>query len=156
MPELPDRVKDFLIEVAIKGELHGRIAIHEKPERTGGAGRLANLGLDPEEWYADSGDIFPWGPERGWAERGACCPHNNNGQNITAWFFPDPEAPERWRRHLADPRAETICKMCPVQQECGEYGEKIKAPTGMWGGIDRGLPAWLKLQAKEAWKKGQE
>jgi Transcription factor WhiB len=33
--------------------------------------------------------------------------------------------------------AAAICRRCPVQVECGEYGEEVGAVAGVWGGSVR-------------------
>lgn len=57
-----------------------------------------------------------------WQERAACV-----GLYDDENFFPNGQG--------SRPRAQKVCRNCPVQRECGEYAIRTGQMFGMWGGI---------------------
>jgi WhiB family redox-sensing transcriptional regulator len=50
-------------------------------------------------------------------------------------FFP-PQHPERRdEREAREAKAKSICRQCPVRQECLDFAMSIREPHGIWGGM---------------------
>lgn len=64
-----------------------------------------------------------------WKPRAAC----RGDENPDDWFATGTKHGNRRRAE----RAKRICKVCPVQRECGQWAEKAKEPFGIWGGMQR-------------------
>jgi WhiB family redox-sensing transcriptional regulator len=63
-----------------------------------------------------------------WQLRGAC-----RGADTTVFFLPEGErGPRKRRRERA---AKTICRTCPVLEQCAAFALAIREPYGVWGGL---------------------
>jgi WhiB family redox-sensing transcriptional regulator len=68
-------------------------------------------------------------PDEFWQARAAC-----KGQHAYLFFPPNhfERKHEKAQRELA---AKSICRSCPVIDECREYALAIREPHGIWGGL---------------------
>lgn len=67
-------------------------------------------------------------PSWEWQKRAAC-----HGQDLVLFFGHEGERlPERVAR---EGRAIAVCDGCPVRLQCRETAFKLKADTGVWGGL---------------------
>lgn len=65
-----------------------------------------------------------------WMGQAKCGPHQGDT------FFPD-EPGHGARRQIVE--AANICRGCPVQQECSNFGTRTDTPFGVWaGGLQAG------------------
>jgi WhiB family redox-sensing transcriptional regulator len=63
-----------------------------------------------------------------WQTAGAC-----RGMNSDAFFHPPQERAKGRRRRIA--AAKTICKACPVIQQCLDHALEAREAYGIWGGL---------------------
>jgi WhiB family redox-sensing transcriptional regulator len=63
-----------------------------------------------------------------WARQAACAPHPKE------WWFPDGDRRTIWHQSA---RAKTICKTCPVREECLAYALENDERYGIWGGTSQ-------------------
>lgn len=54
--------------------------------------------------------------------------------NFSHLFFPSSTFERKDERETRERRAQAICRVCVVQQECLDYALSIKEPYGIWGG----------------------
>jgi len=50
-------------------------------------------------------------------------------------FFPPSTQERKEERERRELRAKSICKVCPVLEDCLDYALSIKEPYGIWGGM---------------------
>jgi WhiB family transcriptional regulator, redox-sensing transcriptional regulator len=50
-------------------------------------------------------------------------------------FFPPSVTERKEERERRELRAKSICRICPVGEECLEYALTIREPYGIWGGL---------------------
>jgi len=55
--------------------------------------------------------------------------------NHSHLFFPPSTTERKDERERRELRAKSICRVCPVVDECLEYAIAIKEPYGIWGGL---------------------
>ena len=86
-----------------------------------------------------------------WQIRGAC-----RGMNSEFFFSPDGE--RGMARDIRESRAKSVCRGCPVLDQCRRHALTVREPHGVWGGLsagervgagNRGL-GYAKTTAKEA------
>jgi WhiB family redox-sensing transcriptional regulator len=65
-----------------------------------------------------------------WRARAAC-----RGPE-TSLFFPPTNTERREDRDRREARAKSICRDCPVRQDCLEYALRVGEPHGIWGGLN--------------------
>lgn len=63
-----------------------------------------------------------------WQLRGSC-----RGMNSDMFFHPEQErGPARTARET---RAKTVCRGCPVLEQCRTHALTVQEPYGVWGGL---------------------
>jgi WhiB family redox-sensing transcriptional regulator len=63
-----------------------------------------------------------------WQLRGAC-----RGADASIFFLPEGErGPRKARRERA---AKSICRRCPVLEQCAAFALATREPYGVWGGM---------------------
>ena len=50
-------------------------------------------------------------------------------------FFPPSVTERNEERARRELRAKSICRICPVGEECLDYAMTIREPYGIWGGL---------------------
>lgn len=63
-----------------------------------------------------------------WQVSGMC-----RGLDSAVFFHPDDERGEA--RQQRDERAKSLCRQCPVQQQCRTHALTVREPYGVWGGL---------------------
>ena len=63
-----------------------------------------------------------------WQIRGAC-----RGVDSNVFFHPDFE--RGVERATRDATAKTVCRRCPVVEECRTHALHVREPYGIWGGL---------------------
>lgn len=63
-----------------------------------------------------------------WQMRAAC-----RGMDSTFFYHPDGE--RGTRRAEREELAKTICRRCPVRDECRRHALAVQEPYGVWGGL---------------------
>jgi WhiB family transcriptional regulator, redox-sensing transcriptional regulator len=66
----------------------------------------------------------------GWQRDAAC-----RGDGAVA-FFPPPHFERKDVRLARERVAKTICRSCPVVEQCLDYALKTREPHGVWGGLN--------------------
>jgi WhiB family redox-sensing transcriptional regulator len=92
---------------------------------------------------------------RAWMDQAACLDVDPE------LFFPSPPS-QVWGGRYGDDRAQAVkaaidvCKTCPVAAECLDYGQRIGATTGVWGGFDfDDTRLWRKRHYRNDLRKGR-
>ena len=52
------------------------------------------------------------------------------------YFFAPPHFERKAEKDLREGAARSLCRACPVQQECLEYSIAVQEPHGIWGGLN--------------------
>lgn len=76
------------------------------------------------------GSIAFASPEGLWDEAAACL-----GEDLTLFFAPNYFEKQSVKR-AREAKAKLICRSCPVQAECLEYGLASSDGHGVWGGFN--------------------
>lgn len=63
-----------------------------------------------------------------WQARGAC-----RGLNIDLFFHPDRQRGAV--REAREARAKSVCRRCPVMDQCRRHALMVQEPYGVWGGL---------------------
>jgi len=56
-------------------------------------------------------------------------------ENATV-FFPPPHFEHKPEKDEREGAARSLCRQCPVQQDCLDYSLTVQEPHGIWGGLN--------------------
>lgn len=79
-----------------------------------------------------------------WQRRAAC-----RGPHAAAIFYPPARAERKDEKAGRERRAKTICRGCPVVDECLEFALRSREQHGIWGGMTE-IERRLVVQARTA------
>jgi WhiB family redox-sensing transcriptional regulator len=52
------------------------------------------------------------------------------------WFFPPNHFERKPEKDFREGNARSLCRRCPVREQCLEYAMAVEEPHGIWGGLN--------------------